>query len=476
MQTQGIRMKPTTRKTEVPPSTQHLDAVPGRLSIQNTCRWTAIMALAALVFTATSAFAETTIFSDGFEGTFPGSWTVGNDGGITTAMWGNNSAKTSAGSFSAFCADNGSNTRTVYDNNLKTFMERRSVSLAGYTAATLNFKYWLNSEPGYDFFTVNVRDQAQSWHEVMKVSGNHSGLGWQTTNLNLSAYAGQTGLYIQFRFDSDGRTTSAPPCGVWVDEVSLVAANFTPYFYDARITNPVDQDRDGYAREFDIEFDVDSNVAGNYYVKIWEDDPWPWSDDYLTTSAIFAVNGLATDYRSVHIRCSDYPGADYLSHGMAEFALELYNAANNSLVQTWTASDDPELGNVLVELSTEDVAPVLSRSPSGLTQTVAQGQNASSQSFTVFNSGGGHAELFNHRQRVVVIGQPRKREQHRGGGHDPSGLRDGWSSGRCALCNNHRHGQRSHWLATDSRSNAYGYRTARHPVRTQPRRWCAISF
>lgn len=194
--------------------------------MRNPCRFSLKLAIAVFVFTAASAFAQTIIFSDGFEGAFPGSWTVGNDvGSITTAKWGDNSAKASAGSKSAFCADNGSNTRTVYDDNLKTYMERRGVSLSGYTAATLNFKYWLNSESGFDFFTVNIRDQNQVWHAPeFTDSGNDSSAGWQSRSLNLNAYAGQTGLYIQFLFRSDGRTVNASPSGVWVDEVSLVAS------------------------------------------------------------------------------------------------------------------------------------------------------------------------------------------------------------------------------------------------------------
>lgn len=193
--------------------------------MRNPCGFNVRLAFAVFVFSTASAFAQTTIFSDGFEGTFPGSWTVGNDGGITTAKWGDNSAKASAGSWSAFCADNGSDTRTVYDNNLKTYMQRQGVSLAGYTTATLNFKYWLNTESGYDFFYVNIRDQNGTWHAPeFKVSGNQNSLGWQSKAVSLDAYAGQTGLYIQFLFTSDGATVNASPSGVWVDEVSLVAS------------------------------------------------------------------------------------------------------------------------------------------------------------------------------------------------------------------------------------------------------------
>src|SRR5439155_1065015 len=44
---------------------------------------------------------------------------------------------------------------------------------------------------------------------------------------------------------------------------------FVPRFYDARITSRVDSDGDGYARQFAIEFDVDSTGSGQYFVKIY---------------------------------------------------------------------------------------------------------------------------------------------------------------------------------------------------------------
>ncbi|MEX2217218.1 MAG: family 16 glycosylhydrolase [Phycisphaerales bacterium] len=168
--------------------------------------------------------AQTTIFSDGFEGAFPGSWTVGNDGGITSARWGDNSFTAYVGGWSAFCADNGSNTRTVYDNNLHTFMERRNVSLAGYSNALLSFRYRLNSESGFDHFTVNIRSQSGAWSQVFSASGNQWSQGWQHRQLDLSQWAGQSGLYVQFRFDSDGVVVPASPSGVWLDEVSLTAS------------------------------------------------------------------------------------------------------------------------------------------------------------------------------------------------------------------------------------------------------------
>lgn len=178
----------------------------------------------ALFFSAVSVLAQTTIFSDGFEGAFPGSWVVGNNNANTVAKWGNNNAKAYADSWSAFCADNGSNSRTTYDNNLNTYMQRQGVSLSGYNKATLTFKYWMNTQSTSDRFEVNARNQSGTWANLMTISGNQSGSGWQTRTINMDSYGGQTGLIISFDFVSDSSVVPSGVVGVWVDDVSLTAS------------------------------------------------------------------------------------------------------------------------------------------------------------------------------------------------------------------------------------------------------------
>ena len=90
---------------------------------------------------------STTLFYDGFEEGFPGLWEV-EGGEPSPSIWGSNYAMAAAGSWSAFCADNGDNARNVYDNGMQTYMARRGISLVGYPAATLSFQYWLNCEQG----------------------------------------------------------------------------------------------------------------------------------------------------------------------------------------------------------------------------------------------------------------------------------------------------------------------------------------
>jgi hypothetical protein len=121
--------------------------------------------------------AATIVFSDGFEGAFPGAWVVTTNN--PSLKWGNNGVMAAAGTHSAFCREDGTQQADTYVNNLTTTMERRSVSLAAYTSAALVFQYWLSSESRYDFFRVKVKSQSGTWSEVFSDSGDSSSLGWQ---------------------------------------------------------------------------------------------------------------------------------------------------------------------------------------------------------------------------------------------------------------------------------------------------------
>lgn len=139
----------------------------------------------------------------------------------------------------------------------------------------------------------------------------------------------------------------------YIDEWAIrihyeIPTSFSPEFFDARIANSLDLDDDGYRSEFDIQWDVDSNIAGSYYVKVFERDAL--GDHFLVTSPVWPVAGSPRDYHGVTIFTDDHG----LAHGPAEFVLELYDATTNVLKETWTVGHDPDLGNVLVELAGED--------------------------------------------------------------------------------------------------------------------------
>ena len=181
-----------------------------------------IIVVSSLV--TTSVAADDTIFSDYFSGSHPGAWYIGHDGGGGSYSW------AWPNDYAHEYADPSGGTY-YYPNDLHVYMERRGVSLSGYNKATLSFSRIVDTEANYDEFTINVRDQWGTWHFIEKWSGITDPLEWTYTEVDLDQFAGQTNLYIQFRFDSDGSVSGSPYAGVYIDNVLLTASssNTPPY-------------------------------------------------------------------------------------------------------------------------------------------------------------------------------------------------------------------------------------------------------
>ena len=162
-----------------------------------------------------------TVFSDGFEGVALAGWTARTyEGATDSPKWGLNTVKRYTGARSAFAGGTG---RDAYESDQHSAMVRENVSLAGYGSASLTFKYYLNTEAGYDFFSVNVVDGAGKVSNVFRDSGDERDEGWQSKTVSLNAFAGKTNLDVEFRFDSDASLVNEAPSGVWVDDVKLSA-------------------------------------------------------------------------------------------------------------------------------------------------------------------------------------------------------------------------------------------------------------
>ena len=181
------------------------------------------------------------IFGDNFGGPHPGAWSIGHVGGAGPYAWawpnGYAHPYMDPAGVEDLCADvvpPANPGEFCYVDNLDVFMERRNVSLSGFDNATLSFDYIVDTENTFDFFTVDVRDQSGSWHEMFRESGTTVPLLFTLKQIDLSQFAGQTGLYVRFHFFSDSSVSGGPYDGVRVDNVSLAAessalADLTPY-------------------------------------------------------------------------------------------------------------------------------------------------------------------------------------------------------------------------------------------------------
>jgi len=90
-----------------------------------------------------------TVFYDSFSGSHPGSWEIGHDGGGGDYAW-------AWPNDYAHCYSHPTAGSYYYPDDLHVYMERRGVSLSGYDSASLSFSHVVDTESGYDSFTVNV--------------------------------------------------------------------------------------------------------------------------------------------------------------------------------------------------------------------------------------------------------------------------------------------------------------------------------
>jgi hypothetical protein len=153
-----------------------------------------------------------------FEGTFPpvpGKWiTYDCSHTSTQGIW----AKTSVRGFNSANSAHPRAGVTPYNYNTCTWTRFGPFSLAGATDARVVFKYWLDSEVGYDFFRweyICNSGVGGVW-TGQAFSGNVG--AWASANLSLKPCVGKTPVYVQFTFSSD---QSVNYQGVFLDNVRI---------------------------------------------------------------------------------------------------------------------------------------------------------------------------------------------------------------------------------------------------------------
>ena len=162
-----------------------------------------------------------TIFSDDFEGGFPGPWQLYGD-----PTWGQTSYDSYSGSYSIWCAAGGINgvdpADGYYPTNVESWAVYGPFNLSNATDAELLFKYntWTTSNKDYFYWLASVNDINYYGY---RTSGNSG--GWAAVNFDLTAvpvfgnFCGQSQVWIAFVFQSDQHWEYLP--GTYVDDVLL---------------------------------------------------------------------------------------------------------------------------------------------------------------------------------------------------------------------------------------------------------------
>ena len=237
---------------------------------------------------------DVTAFTDDFES---GGWdwsSYDSQSSWGDDYWGLSDVQAHSGSYSFWNAQYGFNDNECYcdnteygeyDSGMETYLVR-SVDLTGWATATLDFWYWMDTEPGYDYFYV-AYFEAGEWNQVAKRDGNSG--GWQQDSVDIPPTATEVGFY----FYSDDYTLAT---GVYVDDVTLSGTtrvfNSASHLYDDGMDTTLQRNVDfsGYTwAHVDYDYWIDSEVGHDYLQVAYYTDMWHYVDTHEGVSGGWAA-------------------------------------------------------------------------------------------------------------------------------------------------------------------------------------------
>jgi hypothetical protein len=167
-----------------------------------------------------------TIMTEGFEGAFPGVWSIYYSASGPETYWDDTSVISHSGSWSAFCAGGGSEGVAPgenYPNNMETWMDYGPFSLADATDAKVDYYLWLDAEDGYDAFYYLASVDGDNWYGSYWTGFSD---GWVAKSFDLTNVegfgnmCGQSNVWISFGFVSD-ISNPVDYYGAFIDDVVL---------------------------------------------------------------------------------------------------------------------------------------------------------------------------------------------------------------------------------------------------------------
>jgi immune inhibitor A len=178
---------------------------------------------------AAAAGPPVTIFSDTFEGSFPGSWRLWRSDSSATVEWGKVTCTSASGSGSAWCAAGGATPQPAcsqYVAGMNTWMIYGPFSLADAIDASAEFDVWYNTET----YNPTTSYGDRFWYMISVDGTNYRGYytsgnssGWAHKIFNFRdvtdfAAVGASQVWFAFAFDSDASVQSQ---GAYVDNVVI---------------------------------------------------------------------------------------------------------------------------------------------------------------------------------------------------------------------------------------------------------------
>ncbi len=173
-----------------------------------------------------SAAGWRTIMYEGFEYGFPWSgWTLldlSNDG--YERLWNDVVYAPYSGESVGWPAGGGADPLDPpnYANNMDSWMIYGPFDLSNATDAQVVFFLWRELEPNYDFIEFYVSDNGQDFTQWGQWGGNAD---WEQITVGLGDYAGESAVWIAWRFFSDDVVTGRGPL---IDEIAIQSLAAAP--------------------------------------------------------------------------------------------------------------------------------------------------------------------------------------------------------------------------------------------------------
>ena len=256
-----------------------------------------------------------TIMFEGFEGTWPpdgGLWAAYDADGAANGeyYWDGVSSRAHSGSWSAWPANGGANAitpPTPYPNNLKSWMVYGPFDLTGYSAAWLDFYFWMASEGCCDHLYWRASgNNFATWTQGI-ASGFYT--EWTFEDMNLEDFLGDSSVWIAFVFESDASVGAEGP---FVDDVGIYGVPTPPAAFGK--TAPAD---DGLLHNIGLSWEPSAGVAYYEYCYDSIDNDicdGDWLDNETLTNVYMLQLMISTDYYW-QVRAVNSAGTTYADGG-----------------------------------------------------------------------------------------------------------------------------------------------------------------
>jgi len=169
------------------------------------------------------------IWSEGFEGTFPGNLYRVYDGDDQSGFdyWDDVTCEHYEGNRSIWCAGIGDQADCEnYDDNMFSCVEIiNPIIVTGYTNVYFNFKAKWESEVGFDYLTLSFSSDGNSYDPIVMYDGGNSN-GWSSESESILV-TNFPSFYWQFIFSSDGSAHNYT--GAYLDDMSVVGDEIQGY-------------------------------------------------------------------------------------------------------------------------------------------------------------------------------------------------------------------------------------------------------